>query len=136
MIYSIRITNTGRTPAHILHFRINCSFLEEGVELKSDTPHEVIEDREFMKLLDTHESDELDQPTIDVRETVTNLVVKHSGIEPGRPKRVVTFWGWVKYRHMFSTDKTCYADFCYVYIAEESGLATVGKYTRQREELE
>ena len=124
----LKLTNMGRTPAQIMHFRINCSFLEEGAEVKPDTPHEIIEDREFIKLLDSRESGQIEHPAVKVLE----IIVKHCLNKTDG--RLATFWGWVKYRHMFSTDKSGYADFCYVYMADGSYLASVGKYARQREE--
>jgi hypothetical protein len=132
LIYTLKITNMGRTPAQILSFKIFYTCLDEGVrDLSPESPVDYAASREFIRLLDTRESIEIDEPKINVHEFVN----RYSG-SIRKLEKTAVIHGWVKYRHMFSREKTCYADFCYVYTVSRNRLSSVGRHTGQREEID
>lgn len=81
-------------------------------------------------MLDSKEHIEILEPEVD---QLIDLIVQYSEAI-NNFERTIVVWGWVQYRHMFSTDRTCYADFCYSYVVSERQLTQVGRHTKQREE--
>ena len=129
LLYSMKLTNMGRTPAQILGFEVRYACLPKGVtDLPKDGGAEFAEIREFRHLLAAEgNSVEIDDPVIDTR-----LHMNDSWDEIRRLEKTAVVHGSVRYRHMFSARDDSYADFCYVYAVSLNRLKSVGTHTRQR----
>lgn len=115
--HRLKLTNMGRTPAHVLSFRIGYSCLLEGVTvLPEGTSGDIVEKHPFDHLLATGAAIEVLEPTIDVdkfRRDSIKQVGDSKKIEDA--KWTLVFHGWVEYLHVFS-EKSVRELFCYVYI--------------------
>jgi hypothetical protein len=129
LLYSLKLTNMGRTPAQIVGFEVRYACLPKGItDLPKDGGAEYAEIREFHHLLGAEGSSvEIDDPVIDTR-----LRMKDSWDAIRRLEKTAVIHGSVRYRHMFSAKDDSYADFCYVYTVSLNRLRTVGPHTRQR----
>jgi hypothetical protein len=128
LVYLLKLTNMGRTPAQVISFQIAYTCLGEGVtDLPPNAAGNVCEYREFIKLLGS-EPVEITDPVIEVSKFIAKDLQAIRNLE-----KTAVFHGWVKYRNMFSK-KDCFADFCYVYTVSRNTLSSVGRHTGQREE--
>jgi hypothetical protein len=127
--YILKLTNMGRTPAHILECRINSTLLGEGV---TDLPPNAAGDESQSHLVNQFmaggESAEIAEPLLDVGEFISPewLAIRGS-------KKTAVFHGWVTYRHMFSPEEDR-AEFCYVYHVKNNGLSSVAQHTKYTEQ--
>jgi len=126
LLYRLRITNMGRTPAHIFSFEIRYACLLEGVkDLPENPPTQKTDFHEFIHLLTPGKTFEiLDDINVEqyMRGDWDNIT---------RLEKTAVFYGCVKYRHMFSTENdNPQSDFCYVYTVDLSRLSSVGRHTR------
>lgn len=129
LLYSLKLTNMGRTPAQILGFEVRYACLPEGItDLPQDGGAEFAEVREFHHLLGAEgNSVEIDDPVIDTR-----LHMNDSWDAIRRLEKTAVVHGSVRYRHIFSTKDDSYAEFCYAYTVSLNRLRSVGRHTRQR----
>jgi hypothetical protein len=126
--YILKLTNMGRTPANVTGFQITYTLLPEGVR---DLPPDARGDSTYRgvnKFVAAGESGEIFEPIIDVGTYTTGHWLPIRALE-----ETAVFHGWVKYRHMFSTEED-QADFCYVYTVSLNRLSAVGKYTKYTQE--
>jgi len=127
--HKLKLTNMGRTPAHILAFEIRYTCLAEGVtDLPKGAAGNYVQVREFNHFLAGAAALQIED-TFDVF-----ALIRDSLDEIDSFKKTAVFHGWVKYRHMFSAADDCYSDFCYVYTASQQRLSSVGRHTKQRQE--
>ena len=129
LLYSLKLTNMGRTPAQILGFEMRYTCLPEGVrDLPTDPSGEAVEYHEFHHLLRGEgNAIEVGLPVVDA-----GLHMRDSWDAIRKLEKTAVFHGSVKYRHMFSTTEDSHADFCYVYSVQLNRLSSVGRHTRQR----
>jgi hypothetical protein len=128
--YELKVTNMGRTPAHIFAFHILYQCLEDGVrDLPENVGSHLAEAREFEHIIAGSDSFQISEPIIDVQ-----LNARDSWDAISRFEKTVVVSGWVKYRHMFSETDDFYAPFCYSYHASQAKLTRVGRYSTQEEQ--
>jgi hypothetical protein len=124
LLYSMKMTNVGRTPAHILEYQISYSCLPEGV---TDIPpvggSGLVEERGFNHLLTAGAAIEIMEP-INI-----GFYMKDSWKEILECEKTAVVYGWVKYRHIFSATEECRTDYCYSYTASLERLSSVGRHT-------
>ncbi len=124
MLHALRITNVGRTPAHILSFQIGYTCLLEGVtDISPDTSDDLVERSEFDYLLAGGQTIEMLAP-VDILEKMAS-----SWTEIRERKKTAIFRGWVKYRHIFSETEECQSDYCYDFSVDSERLSSVGRHT-------
>lgn len=130
LFHSLRLTNMGRTPAQILGFEMRYACLPENVrDLPVNAGGEFAETREANLFLGGGDVYEIEEPILDVESCMTNSLRAIENLE-----KTAVFFGWVKYRHMFSTTDDCYADFCYCYTVSSHCLSSVSSHTKQRQQ--
>jgi len=125
LAYSLRIRNVGRTPAQILSYQFVYSCLPEG--FKDIPPHsdgDISQTGVFNHLLPNGSGPIEILPPFDIGTYMTD-----SRTEIEDLKKTAVFHGWVKYRHMFSTDE-CQSDYCYVYRPSLKKSMAVGRRTK------
>jgi len=129
--YKLKFTNMGRTPAQIFSFTIRYSCLEEGVtDLPENAGGNQASILPFEHLLAGNgEAVEIGEPIVDV-----GKYIEHDFNAIKSLKKTGVIHGSVKYRHLFSSEYDCYADFCYSYTVSEERLTSVGRHTKQRQE--
>ena len=118
--HTIKLTNMGRTPAHILRYEISYTCLGEGVVTASG---EAIAKQESARLFDRliGATDSIEAPeTVDVNGYMLKYI---EGIN--QLKNTALFHGWVEYQHVFSESEVVRVRFCYVYRPSISGLERV-----------
>lgn len=124
--HKLKLTNMGRTPAHILSFQIGYSCLSEGVtDLPEGTSGDIVAVHPFDRLLAAGGAMEVLEPIIDV-----NWYINSSdSIEVIRAiselKNTAVFHGWVRYQHVFSRDDVIEEPFCYSYSPQDMRLNRV-----------
>jgi len=125
LVYSLRITNKGNTPAQLLRFETGYTCLPEGVK---DLPEHIVDGvhgvNEINLFLVAGDGIELEGPS----ELVHYM-------EPHWPdiqslKQTAVFYGSVYYKHMFSAKEESRSDYCYVYTVSLARLSRVGRHTR------
>jgi hypothetical protein len=123
--YSLRIKNMGRTPAQILSYQFNYTALPEGVtDLKPNKEGDTSQTSEFIHFL-PNGSDPMDiLPALKV-----GIYMRRYETEIAEFKITAVFYGWVKYRHMFSTDE-CRSDYCFTYRPSQKTFWRVGRDTK------
>ena len=128
--YKLKLTNMGRTPAQLFDFTIRYSCLGEGVtDLPENDGGTHTSYRSFEHLLAGNgegiEIGEIVDVGLYIRDDLDAIkLLKKTGV----------IHGSVKYRHMFSNEYDCYADFCYSYTVSQERLSSVGRHTKQRQE--
>lgn len=129
LLYSLKLTNMGKTPAQILGFELRFTCLPEGVtDLPKNGGAQFAEIREFHHLLGAEgNSVEIDDPVVDAKQRMND---SWDAIRSQEKTAVV--YGAVRYRHIFSTKEDSYADFCYAYAVSLNRLRSVGQHSRQR----
>ncbi len=123
--HKLKLTNMGRTPAHILSFQIGYSCLSEGVtDLPEGSSGDLVElkSSQFDHLLAAGASMEVLEPIIDVNWYLDSI----NSIEIIRAiqdsKNTVVFHGWVRYQHVFSSNDFIEEPFCYSYSPSKQRL--------------
>ncbi len=124
--HKLKLTNMGRTPAHILSFQIGYSCLSEGVtDLPKGTCGDIVEVHPFDHLLAASGSTEILEPIIDVDWYINSS----NSIEIIRAiretKNTAVFHGWVRYQHVFSGNDVIEEPFCYSYSPQNMRLNRV-----------
>ena len=129
--YILKLTNMGRTPAHVLECRINSTLLAEGVrDLPPNSTGDTWQSHEINQFIAGGESAEITEPLLVVADFIEAEWLAIRG-----HKKTAVFHGWVKYRHMFSPKEDT-AEFCYVYTVSLNRLSSVAshtKYTQQHQ---
>ena len=129
--YKLKFTNMGRTPAQIFGFTIRYTCLAEGVtDLPENAGGNQASARPFEHLLAGNgEAVEIGEPIVDV-----GKYIEHDFDAIKSLKKTAVIHGSVRYRHMFSSECDCYADFCYSYTVSQERLSSVGRHTKQRQQ--
>lgn len=129
LLYSLKLTNMGRTPAQILGFELRYACLPEGdIDLPKNGEAQFAEIREFHHLLGAEgNSVEILDHHINTKQHMND-----SWDAIRRLEKTAVVYGSVRYRHIFSAKDDSYADFCYVYAVSLNRLRSVGRHTRQR----
>jgi hypothetical protein len=118
--HSLKLTNMGRTPAHILSYQIYYSCLDKGVSsLSGRTVTRQGSTRIFDHLLGATDWIEVPE-TVDVYSYMNE---RFTGIE--KLENTAVFHGWVEYLHVFSNSEVLKVPFCYVYKPSIMGLERV-----------
>lgn len=118
--HKLRVTNMGRTPAHVLRFGISYRLLDKGVTTFAGKSVAHQEDTHiFDRLLPAGESAD-----------VSDVVHIHAYITNQRPGIVklensAVFDGWVEYLHIFNNSEVVRAPFRYVFKPSMVGLERV-----------
>jgi hypothetical protein len=126
--HKLKFTNMGRTPAHILRYKITYSCLGKGVTSLSGGPvtsltrgtverHDTA--RTFDHLLGATDSIEVPE-IVDVNEYLRNQIKGIKELE-----NTAVFHGWVEYQHVFSDSEVLKATFRYSYKPSTLGLVRV-----------
>src|SRR5579864_3668753 len=116
--HKLKLTNMGRTPAHILRYSISYSCLDVGVtSLSGKVVARHDSARIFDRLLSAGSSTEVPE-VIDIQGYMQEHI---QGIRQLRNTAV--FHGWVEYQHVFSKTETVRSDFEYVYLPSSENLA-------------
>ncbi len=129
LLYVLRLTNFGRTPAHILNFRVLYSVVPEN-HLPENSEEKLIASGDFDYML-TDGSVEITDPIVDVGATMQDSRAKIDIFE-----RAAVFHGKVTYQHMFSARRMfggkeqCRADCYYAFAVNANRLVKVAKYSR------
>jgi hypothetical protein len=118
--HRLKLTNMGRTPAHILRYQISYSCLDKGVtSLSGGTVARQDSSRVFDHLLGATGWKEVPE-IVDVYQCMNERIV---GIE--KLDYTAVFHGWVEYLHVFNNSEVAKAPFCYVYKPSTMGLERV-----------
>jgi len=122
----MKLTNLGRTPAHILRFQIGYSHLAESVrELPEEAQGDLVEARLFDHALAAGDSIEIQEPIIDIFNNQGSTAEQIVAIRELRETLVVH--GWVEYQHVFSVDHVERVGFCYSYSPSSRRLNAVAR---------
>jgi hypothetical protein len=106
----LRLTNMGRTPAHILSYELGYSCLGEGVtSLPEDAVGTQVSQLPFDHVLGAGQSTEAPE------QIHVDNYIGSSREEISRSKNTAVFHGWVKYLHVFSDREIVQVPFRYVY---------------------
>jgi hypothetical protein len=125
----VKLTNLGRTLAHILDYQVGCTCLKEDVkELPENAQGDFADRRTFDQILPAGESIEITEPVIDV----FDFIKRCGEAEINSFKKTAVIHGLVRYRHIFSEDVQ-EAPFVYVYKASEKRLSRLGAKRSPRE---
>lgn len=128
LIYVLKITNMGRTPAHILGCYIGYTCLPGLVfELPPQQKGQLGKTHEFAYVIAAAEGAEMHDTVIDLGEYMREFL---DDIISG--SKTAIFHGWVQYRHIFSAADDSYADFCYIYTPKLLRLRSASQYPKQR----
>jgi hypothetical protein len=129
LIYSLKITNMGRTPAQVVSWELRYTCLPDGAsDLPENAPGEFVSSHEFYHLLAGNgASVVIDEPPLDAGDLMSESLDAIRQL-----RKTAVFHGHVRYRHMFSEKDDAYADFCYVFTVSLNRLSRVGRYTKQR----
>jgi hypothetical protein len=128
MRHKLKLTNMGRTPAHILRYRVSYSCLDKGVtslprgrvtSLSRGTVEIQDSVRTFDQLLGATDSIEVPE-IVDVNEYLRNQIKGIKELE-----NTAVFHGWVEYQHVFSDSEVMKVSFCYSYKPSTLGLVRV-----------
>jgi hypothetical protein len=117
----LKLTNMGRTPAHILGFHIAYSLLPKNVVLPEASLGETVEIYEFDRFIAGGQSTEISDNPIDVNGYInsSNSIEVIKAIRES--KCTALFHGLVKYQHIFS-DVIQREPFIYTYSVTDDGL--------------
>lgn len=127
--HTIKLTNMGRTPAHILRFQLSYSHLPEGVtEWREESLSELIEAREFGHALAASDSIEIQEPIIDVFNNRGSSAEQIRAVD--NLKATLVVHGWVEYQHVFDTKSAERVDFLYSYSPVTKRLNKVARPKR------
>jgi len=127
MRHKLKFTNMGRTPAHILRYRVSYSCLDKGItslprgrvtSLSRGTVERHDTARTFDHLLGATDSIEVPE-IVDVNEYLRNRIKGIKELE-----NTAVFHGWVEYQHVFSSE-VVKVSFCYSYKPSTLGLVRV-----------
>lgn len=122
--HSLKIRNMGRTPAQILSYDMAYSCLPEGVtNLPPGHVGDVAGITEYNRFLADGNPIEVLPPF-----NIANFMM-YSMSEINERKKTAVFHGWVKYRHMFSSED-CISEYCYAYNPSLKRLTMVGRHTK------
>lgn len=114
--HKLKLTNMGRTAAHILRYQIEYSCLGAGVRRLSESPvRNQVSVRGFDYLLGGGGS--VLPEAIDVNGYMGDLIGKITRLE-----NTAVFHGWVQYQHVFSQTEIVKEPFAYVYRPSTLGL--------------
>jgi hypothetical protein len=128
MRHKLKLTNMGRTPAHILRYRVSYSCLGKGVtslprgrvtSLSRGTVEIQDSVLTFDHLLGATDSIEVPE-VVDVNEYMKNRIKGIKELE-----NTAVFHGWVEYQHVFSDSEVVKVSFCYSYKPSTLGLVRV-----------
>lgn len=112
--HKMKLTNMGRTPAHILRFQIGYSRLPEwATEVPEGSLGDCVEAREFDHALGGADSIEVLEPVIDIFNNRGSTSDQINAVDELRATLVVH--GWVEYQHIFDSENSERVDFCYSY---------------------
>lgn len=128
--YAIEVTNMGRTPAHIISYELRYTCLVEGITDVSEYDGDLVGRTEVNRFIAAGGNAKIGEPFHIMEYMWDDLREINSSA------KTAVFHGWVHYRHMFSTELECYADFCYSFKASEQRLISISRHTRQRQEKE
>ena len=118
--HKLKLTNMGRTPAHILSYRLIYSCLDKGVTSLSGKIAERQDSQHiFDHLLGATDSTEAQE----IVHVDKYLFRKIKGIK--ELENTAVFHGWVKYQHVFSDSEVVKVSFCYSYRPSTLGLVRV-----------
>jgi hypothetical protein len=119
LMHRLKFTNMGRTPAHILRYRITYSCLDKGVtNLSGGTVARQDSEIIFDHLLSASTSVEA-RETVDVNKYMSGRIKGITALE-----NTAVFQGWVEYQHVFSSE-VIRAPFSYSYKPSTLGLVRV-----------
>lgn len=119
-MHTLRFTNMGRTPAHILQYQISYSCLGKGVTTLSEgAASKQVSLRTFDNLLGAGNSVEVPEP-IDVESYIGEYM---EGIR--QLENTAVFHGWVQYQHVFSGSEILEEPFCYSFKSSEDALVKI-----------
>ncbi len=108
--HKLKLTNMGRTPAHILGYQICYSCLGEGVKrLSEGSIRKQVSVRTFDHLLGAGDAVEIPE-SIDAKKYMGDRFTKITDLE-----NTAVFHGCVRYQHVFSKTEVVEEPFCYVY---------------------
>ncbi len=132
-LYWLKFTNMGKTPAYILDYKVLYTCLPKGVgTLPENAPGDWSSRRECIHLIPGNGGEieiKDEDHIIDTRSLMEGSRATIASLE-----ETAVFYGWVRYRHMFSSVDDCYADFAYVYQPSAKRLRGIGRYFIQRQE--
>ena len=128
MRHKLKFTNMGRTPAHILGYRVSYSCLDKGVRRLppgrvTSLSHGTVEIQDSVRTFDhlLGATDSIEVPEIvDVYEYLSNRIKGIKELE-----NTAVFHGWVEYQHVFSDSEVVKVSFCYSYKPSTLGLVRV-----------
>src|SRR5579864_1978193 len=123
--YIVKLTNMGRTPAHISEVRISSTLLAEGVrDLSPNAAGDTWQSHKINQFIAGGESAEITEPVLAV-----DAFISAEWLAIRELKKTAVFHGWVTYRHMFSREEDR-AEFCYVYTPKLNHLSSVPRHTK------
>jgi hypothetical protein len=118
-MHTLKFTNIGRTPAHILGYQISYSCLGEGVTtLSGEAISKQVSVRTFDRLLGGSSSIVVPE-AVDVDSYMAEYI---EGIR--ELKNTAVFHGWVGYQHVFSSE-ILEEPFCYSFKVSEDSLVRI-----------
>jgi hypothetical protein len=128
MRHKLKFTNMGRTPAHILRYRVSYSCFDKGVTSLprgrvTSLSHGTVEIQDSVRTFDhlLGATDSIEVPEIvDVYEYLRNRIKGINELE-----NTAVFHGWVEYQHVFSDSEVVKVSFCYSYKPSTLGLVRV-----------
>jgi hypothetical protein len=124
----LKLTNMGRTPAHILSFRIGYSCLPEGVtELPENAIGDPVEEMRFDRLLAAGDALEISEPIVKVQDYFKDDLTAIYDF-----KRTAVFYGWVEYQHVFSESDVLKEPFVYSFSPTNLRLNRVARPRTQQ----
>jgi hypothetical protein len=124
-MYSLRVLNTGRTPAQMLRYCLSYSCVEEGVTgFPEIGAEDTTEEGEFTAFVVNNDAVEITPLRID-----SYMKSKDDWELIGDLKKTAVFHGWVTYRSVLSKDELR-SEFRYVYSPELNALVSRGKYNK------
>jgi hypothetical protein len=119
LVHELKLTNMGRTPAHIFSFYCGQAILEKGERYlegkRAESGESVIP---FDHVLPAGKSVIVDDYSLDVY-----YYIKDYEAEIDKLEKTAVFHGYVTYQHVFSEGETEDAPFLYSYTPLNPGLA-------------
>jgi len=118
--HKLKVTNMGKTPAHILSYRLIYSCLDKGVTSLSG---KIAERQDSQHIFDhlLGATDSIEAPEmIHVDKYISRKIKGIKELE-----NTAVFHGWVKYQHVFSDSEVVKVSFCYSYKPSTLGLVRV-----------
>ena len=130
--HALKLTNMGKTPAHIIRFQINYACLPGKLQNLPEHPRgEPGETFEFDHMVSAGEGVEVVEPRVNTKE---HMADSWNEIHNGEKTAIV--YGWVDYRHVFSrgTDPDCRTKLYYEYRPSLRRLSKIGQYSGEQQQ--